>query len=208
MARKTNKFIENKNFLIITNGKETEVNYFKLLKNHYKSPYTIKIEFQNNDPLQLVDYAIQKNNQNSYNQIWVVFDVDKTHIDGKFEPAIAKASKNNIKFAFSNLAFEVWLISHFKIYSKESNIKELMQTINEYLKSKNYKNEYKKGNKEILEKFFIKDYKTAISNAKQVFQTKLKEHNQQYGTNVQPKFYEWNSCTNVFDLIEALKLSK
>ncbi len=207
MARKTNKIKPNIDFLIITNGKGTEVNYFTLLKK-FNSTYDIFIEFENGNPIQLVEYAIKKSSKATYNQIWIVFDIDQTHIEGKFIPAIQKAEKNNIKYAFSNIAFEVWLLSHFSPFSKYSTAKELNQLLNDKLKNLNCKCTYNKNDINMLEKYFLSNYQSAIDNSKFVFQTKLKEHNQIYGQNIQPKFWEWNSCTTVFKLVEAMKLQK
>lgn len=90
MARKTNTIPIRNKFYIITNGRETEKNYFELLKSK-KSIYDVSIEFQNADPLGLVNYAID--HINGANQVWIVFDVDNTHKDNRLIPAINKAEK-------------------------------------------------------------------------------------------------------------------
>ena len=46
MARKSDKLIARNLFYIITNGEQTEYNYFKLLKAK-RSVYDVKIIFQN-----------------------------------------------------------------------------------------------------------------------------------------------------------------
>lgn len=117
-------------FYIITNGKETEKNYFEALKSK-KSPYDVKVKFENADPLGLVEYA--KGFLNDSNQVWIVFDVDYTHKDGRLIPAINKAEKEGIKYAFSNLAFEVWLISHFEKCERELNADGHKQILDRYL---------------------------------------------------------------------------
>ena len=73
MSRKVNlRQIKNK-FYIITNGRETEKNYFKLIKAK-KSIYEVLVEFQNEDSLGLVNYAIEK--KKDANQVGIVFDID------------------------------------------------------------------------------------------------------------------------------------
>lgn len=57
MRGSKNREINNK-VLIITNGKDTEKNYFEILKNKNKSPYSTDITYENKDPLQLVEKAI------------------------------------------------------------------------------------------------------------------------------------------------------
>lgn len=130
MARKTNTIPIRNKFYIITNGRETEKNYFELLKSK-KSIYDVSIEFQNADPLGLVNYAID--HINGANQVWIVFDVDNTHKDNRLIPAINKAEKNGIKYAFSNVSFEVWLVSHFEIIEKEMTETKLENVLSEYL---------------------------------------------------------------------------
>lgn len=66
MARRQNYRNERDKFYIITNGEATEDNYFRLLKT-YRSIYDVEIEFQNHDPLALVNYA-RKYTQNA-NQV-------------------------------------------------------------------------------------------------------------------------------------------
>lgn len=56
MARRTDKLVVRNKFYIITNGEQTECNYFKLLKSK-RSIYDVKVIFENADPLGLVQYA-------------------------------------------------------------------------------------------------------------------------------------------------------
>lgn len=192
-------------FYIITNGKETEYNYFSLLKQK-KSLYEVCIEFQNKDPLGLVEYACKY--KNNANQIWVVFDIDNTYEQKRLIPAIKKAEIERVKYAFSNISFEVWLISHFEQCSKEMSEEQLERKITDYLKKQKEGLVYDKSNEEQLKKYFIPNYPIAVENAKIVYQTKMAEHNKIYGTNTRPHIWRWNSSTNVFQLIEALKLGK
>lgn len=81
MARKmTGKIPTRDEFHIITNGEQTEYNYFTLLKGK-QSPYDVKVEFQNADPLGLVEYANRYTS--SSNQVWCVFDIDYTYEEGR-----------------------------------------------------------------------------------------------------------------------------
>lgn len=97
-------------FYIITNGKETECNYFNLLKAK-KSPYDVKILFDNADPVGLVETA--RKHLDESNQVWIVFDVDNTYEEGSFSKAVTLAERYGVKYAFSNLAFEtgqIWFM--------------------------------------------------------------------------------------------------
>ena len=191
-------------FYIITNGKETEYNYFTLLKQK-KSVYEVLVEFQNEDPLGLVEYACRYKGE--ANQIWVVFDIDYSYQDGRLIPAINKADKENIKYAFSNIAFEVWLLSHFEQCSKQMSTAQHQQALSAYLGQLKQDTIYDKTSKDQLKEFFIPRYTSAIENAKIVYQKKLANHIEKCGENSKPPIWEWNSSTNVYKLVEALKLT-
>lgn len=205
MARRKNLINQRNEFYIITNGKETEKNYFEALKSK-KSPYDVKVKFENADPLGLVEYA--KRFLNDSNQVWIVFDVDYTHKDGRLIPAINKAEKEGIKYAFSNLAFEVWLISHFEKCERELNADGHKQILDRYLSSKKKGLTYEKNDIESIKQYFLPYYKTAINNAKIVYQKRKAAHEAECGQSSKPKIWEWNSCTTVYKLVEALKLSE
>ncbi len=205
MARRQNFISQRNKFFIITNGKGTEYNYFKALKSK-KSTYDVNVIFTNKDPIGLVQYA--QNFLNESNQVWVVFDIDSTYEEKRLVPAITFARKTNVKYAFSNLAFEVWLISHFKKCDQMLDTSGHKRLLDEYLNEKEKGLIYEKGNEKILQKYFIPYYKNAVRNAKIVYQKKKVEHENCYGSNSQPRIWEWNSCTTVYKLVEALKLSE
>ncbi len=200
MARISNKYQARNKFYILTNGEQTEKNYFELLKSKH-SIYEVKVEFVNADPLGLVEYAIR--NFKDANQVWCVFDVDNSHKDNRFVPALKKAEDNGIKIAYSNMAFEVWLISHFERCEKELQTKDYSTVLNKYLKDKGVK--YSKNDKELLKKHFIPLYKDAVQNSKVVYQTRVKNFREVCSKDRLP-IWNWNSSTDVFKLVEALKL--
>ena len=185
MARKSDKYIARNVFYIITNGAQTECNYFKLLKAK-RSVYDVKIIFENADPLGLVQYA-QKYIAEA-NQVWCVFDIDYTYKDKRLIPALKQAEESGIKIAYSNIAFEVWLISHF----------EKCKTT---LQLGDYNGELDK----LLKECFITNYKKAIENSKIIYQNYVKEHNKKYPNQRQP-IWNWISSTTVYKLVESLKL--
>lgn len=205
MARRKKLINQRNDFYIITNGKETEKNYFEALKPK-KSTYNVKVKFENADPLRLVEYAEEYLNES--NQVWIVFDVDNTYKERRLEPALDRAKKIGIKCAFSNLAFEVWLISHFQKCEQELNSDGHKQILDKYLSGKKKGLLYEKNDINSLKKYFIPHYKCAINNAKIVYQKRKAAHEMIHGQNSKPKIWEWNSCTTVYKLVEALKLSE
>lgn len=102
MPRKTKQLAVRDEFLILTNGKRTEKNYFEAVRSNYKSIFKISVKFMNDDPVALVDHAIGM--KNARNRVWCVFDKDEFPTDS-VEPAIKTAKDNGIGIAFSNMAF-------------------------------------------------------------------------------------------------------
>lgn len=190
-------------FYIITNGVQTEKNYFDLLKAKH-SVYSVHVKFENADPLGLVEYA--KDFLNNANQIWCVFDIDYTHDDGRLVPALNLAEQYGIKIAYSNKAFEVWLISHFKTFKTKMPISNYSGVLTACLNDIGYSDAYDKSDKSLLQKYFIPNYKTAVDNAKIVYQHYVKQHNEEYGPNSKMPIWKWDASTSVFKLVEALKL--
>lgn len=206
MARIQKKIKARDTFYILTNGKETEKNYFELIKSK-KSIYDVKIEYHNDDPLNLVRIASRLVKQ--ANQVWCVFDIDNTFEENSLIPAIKLAEENNINIAFSNIAFEVWLLSHYKQAEKRMDNNQLIKEIDDLCKKElKISNGYDKSNKELLKTYFIPKIKDAITNAKINYQKRVLQHEKQYSGNQGFRIWEWNSCTNVYMLIEALKLEK
>lgn len=203
--RENNKRQERNKFYIVTNGKETEYNYFTLLKSK-KSIFDVKVEFTNSDPQGLVEHA--RGYVKEANQVWVVFDVDNSYVEGRLEEAIRLARNFGVRYAFSNLAFEVWLINHFEQCSNQLNTADHKRILDEYLNSKRRGLKYEKNDANVLKSYFIPNYRTAIENAKIVYQKRKREHMDKYGENSRLRIWEWNSCSTVFMLVEALKLSE
>ncbi len=112
-SRKPNKAI-----FILCQGKVTEVQYFQYIKEQIrfskKVALTVK-PYHNSNALQFIKYAIRnfKDDINSYDEFWVVFDKDATSNED-FNKAVNLAEQSKLKVAYSNQAFEVWLIHHFQ----------------------------------------------------------------------------------------------
>ena len=203
MARKNYGKIKSRDtFYIITNGEKTEKNYFELLKK-YKSIYEVKVVFHNSDPFGLVTFACNK--AEDANQVWCVFDIDSSYEEGRLIAAIKHAEKNGIKYAFSNRAFEVWLISHYKKCENYMDCQAHQKELDKYLMLK-AKQKYIKGDEKQLATYFVPCYKNAVQNAKIVHQKWVRDHLTECGSKSKYRIWDWNSCTTVYKLVEALKL--
>ncbi len=147
MPRKTKQLAVRDEFLILTNGKRTEKNYFEAVRSNYKSIFKISVKFMNDDPVALVSHAIGM--KNARNRVWCVFDKDEFPTDS-VEPAIKAAKENGIGIAFSNMAFEVWLIDHFERCYTEKTAEKLIADFDRILRAKGYTKGYAKEDKQMI----------------------------------------------------------
>ena len=136
--------------LIVCGGKNTEPSYFKQFK---LSSATIEVLGVGIDPLSIVEYCLRVFNENKHDEAWCVFDKDNFP-DNNFNGAIEKAKSNGIGIAYSNQAFEYWLILHLEDHQGGGmHRKEYNKKINEYINP--MKTEYDgKGDKIVSQDFF------------------------------------------------------
>jgi hypothetical protein len=80
--------------------------------------------------------------------------------------------------------------------------------LDEYLDTKHNGLKYIKNDTATLKQYFIPYYRQAINNSKVVYQKRMAEHTKKYSETSSPKIWEWNSCTTVYKLVEALKLNE
>lgn len=106
--------IERPTILIVCEGENTEPSYFRQFK---LSSATIRPVGEGYNTISLVKRAIQLSTEKSYDQVWCVFDADPKPDNPKqaqnFNDAIKLANKNGFGIAYSNQAFEYWIILHF-----------------------------------------------------------------------------------------------
>lgn len=101
--------VEKPTILIVCEGKNTEPSYFNQFR---LTSATIKPVGEGYNTVSLVNRAIQIANQASYEQVWCVFDKDDfDNVD--FNNAILLADANGFGIAYSNQAFEYWILLHF-----------------------------------------------------------------------------------------------
>lgn len=192
--------------LIVTNGKRTEKLYFGNLTNSFSSMFKIKVEYKNEQPDELVEYA-KSLDSNLYNQIWCVFDIDDSYKEGYLLYALAEAKKHNINIAYSNEAFEVWLLCHLTKNIRPSLIrKTYIKEINNYLEEKRLP-KYQKNDLDLLKNQFIPKALQASEVAKKIYQSFEANHQKEFSGNKNYPIWDWKSTTTVYQLIEALQLN-
>ncbi len=104
---------ENPLLLIVCQGTVTEVEYFRHFALATADIKAVGLAF---DPAKLVQAALDLRaaapRQQPYEQVWCVFDKDDTP-PGDFHAAIGRATGQGLRVAYSNQAFEYWLLLHF-----------------------------------------------------------------------------------------------
>ncbi len=102
--------IEKPSILIVCEGENTEPSYFRQFR---LSSATIKAVGEGYNTISLVSRAEQLAKDQDYDQVWCVFDKDDFP-DNDFNNAIAMAQSMGFGVAYSNQAFEYWIILHFE----------------------------------------------------------------------------------------------
>ena len=122
---------EKPTILIVCEGKNTEPSYFNSFK---LSSATVKSIGEGYNTVSLVNRAVFLSKQKKYDQVWCVFDKDDFS-NNNFNSAITLATQNNLNVAYSNQAFEYWIILHFNDHQGAGMLRSSYdELINKYLK--------------------------------------------------------------------------
>lgn len=97
--------------LIVCEGGNTEPSYFKQFR---LTSATVEAVGEGRNTLSLVERAKQlaKDSKNKYDQVWCVFDKDDFN-SNDFNNAVSSDNGIDFRIAYSNQAFEYWIILHF-----------------------------------------------------------------------------------------------
>jgi len=192
---KTRKLIRIKNtrephrILIVSEGKETEPNYF----NAFPEKPDVKVIAlgTGRNTISLVKKTINiksdaEKKGNRYSYVWCVFDKDDFPIE-QFKGAIELARENRIQCAYSIEAFEIWFMLHFDLYKDTLKRTEYNEMLAGLLGKPYNKND--PG----LYAALPKKQETAIKNAKTLYQLKCRL-----------PLEKQNPVTTVYRLVEQL----
>lgn len=102
--------IERKTILVVCEGANTEPSYFHQFR---LTSGTIIALGAGCETIRVVERAIEEQKKGNYDQTWIVFDKDDNAAQD-FNAAIEMANQLNFGIAYSNQAFEYWLILHFE----------------------------------------------------------------------------------------------
>jgi hypothetical protein len=114
--------------LLVCEGINTEPSYFSQFR-----LASLTIKSVGRGCQELVSKAIQLAKEEDYDQVWCVFDKDEIG-DQAFNAAIQMAKQCGFQVAYSNQAFEYWIILHFEDHQGGSmNRSDYHGKINSYL---------------------------------------------------------------------------
>lgn len=108
-------------FLIVCEGEKTEPLYF----DDFRVAKSVKVVGIGFNTVSLVQKAIEirDESEDKFDQVWCVFDKN-SFSNENFNSAIDLATRNEIKAAYSNEAFELWYLLHFR-YSDSALSRDL-----------------------------------------------------------------------------------
>lgn len=172
-------------FLIVCEGEETEVNYFRSFQVNVK----VKPVGTGLNTISLVEKAKKiRDYDGEYTDVWVVFDLDD-YLPQDFNKAIDQAKQDGMYPAYSNEAFELWFLLHF-----QSMIGNTITRPQYYeILSRKLGKAYDKADRALYQDL-LKYRGTAIENANALMQEYEENHNP-----AQDK-----PCTTVHKLVQAL----
>ncbi|MCP4156163.1 MAG: RloB domain-containing protein [bacterium] len=192
--RKREKFKFSKRLYIVCEGQKTEKDYLENFIDdcniNHKLVDVQVLQTKKNTPKELVNFIKTKGDCNS-DELWAVFDHDGHPNLGD---AFNNAQKNNIRIAFSNIAFEYWILLHFEYTTRAfSKCRDIIR----YLKEQNHFPDYEKNDRNLYERLKEKTA-TAESRAKRGRQAMKK-------ANPGARVFEITPYTNVDELLEAIR---
>lgn len=159
--------------VIITEGTDTEPNYFNAIANIVNSKYPNKInvtvEGMGDNTLSLLEKARKKVlvSPNSIKHVWVVYDTDdfpSEHVNNTAKYCEQYSDDETEYHAiWSNQCIELWFLLHFGYYHSDIHRKEYWPKLSEWLESLGY-GKYTKNRTDMFD--ILKPYmKDAITNA-------------------------------------------
>lgn len=159
--------------LIISEGTDTEPNYFNaiatIVNAKYPNKINVSVEGIGDNTLSLLEKARRKaqNSPNDIRQVWIVYDTDDfpaEHIN-KTALLCQQYSNDEIQYhaIWSNQCIELWFLLHFGFYQADIHRKEYWPKLTEWITSMGY-GEYSKNRTDMYE-ILKPNMNYAIANA-------------------------------------------
>ena len=177
---------QRRRFLIVCEGKKSEPCYLENLARRWRISANVVLIGAAGDPFNVVKKAEEQGSTEDYDETWALFDRDDFDL-ARLRNAFQYASTHNIRIAFSNESFELWLLLHLRRQEAAIGRKELIGKLKKQL------GEYDKGDPTILDQLYraLPDaYQRANILAKRA---QISQHG-----------FEDNPYTGMYKLISAL----
>lgn len=146
-SRKKKRYLK---VLIVCEGKKTEPNYFRGLKDYLKlSSAKVKIVGAGCKPREIVEQAEHRRKQEQgkgdpFEIVFCVFDKDERP---NYKKAVDAASKYHLEVIYSVPCFEYWLLLHYKYTRSPGVADDVLSLLKRYLPA------YNKGEEDIFKHF-------------------------------------------------------
>jgi hypothetical protein len=202
LRRRSRRRSQKSRLLIVCEGKETEPNYFRGLRDEesVRQRFTVVVlKGKGGSGLAVVQQACAEKQKagargEGFDEVWCVFDVEQQGQRQDLNNARTLAEQNKIKVAISNPCFETWLLAHFLRTSKSfANGDKVVAELNKYWQCE-FGQDYEKNDHQLFLRLASR-VRTAIMNARKV-------RNQDWASFVD--IVECNSATDVYQLVEVL----
>lgn len=194
-----------KYYLIVCEGEKTEPNYFEGFKQdlprNVLQTCEIKIEGTGFNTKSLLQNAlrlksrIESERMQPIDKLWLVLDRD-SFAANDFNTVVIQCREQDIGCAWSNEAFELWYLLHFKFQNTGISRKQYWPALTDILKSfLGDKFKYKKGDPQLYS--YLKKYgnqEKAIAWAKKLAERRGDERD----------YAHQNPRTQVYELVEEL----
>jgi len=192
-----------KMFLIICEGLNTEPLYFDSFPVPSKSVITMGGK---NTKSKLVEFALNERDKAEYadREVWCVFDFDIKPDEGHSQPkdfndSIKKAKAAGLHVAWSNDAFELWFLLHYKDLEAAHSREEIYPILKDKWNLKSFSKEAKKvefckGLYDLHNNINGASQPDAIRRAKRLHEQQDKNEN----------YAKQCPCTTVYLLVEEL----
>ena len=186
-----------KRFLIVCEG-QTEELYFKSFP---VLTADVKATHQGSSKSSLVKCVADYLDDENYDEVWCVFDMDfKADVKGQYEDfdkAINTANKAGYKCAYSNDSFELWFILHYQFIEQEHLRTFFFKTLSTY-----WGLNYEKNGK--LRAFTLSIYKRLLDDSKANQSFAIKNATKLFQKQQEKVYHLQNPVTTVYLLVEEL----
>lgn len=143
--------------------------------------------------LKLVDKKVENGEWSHFEKIWLVYDKDDFPFDNFDNTQFSAEGRkdSNIRVAWSNESFELWLLLHFQEYVSDNGRQQYIEKLNTFF-------QYSKAREDLFDVIMKKgSLKDAKRRAKKLYNVFLKEGEKSPSKMV--------PATKVYELVEELE---